>query len=112
MAANKKKLIVYTASDGELRVQPPVIDLDFADTNGPEQLVIRNLAGEDLVMYVGANAFGANPVGEPILKGARVTKPVVTQGAGVTNTYALQLFGAQSGKKAKGNSDPVIIVEN
>jgi hypothetical protein len=113
MPANRKKMIVYKTSDGEFRVQPPVVDLDFLDPNGAEVFVLRNHTDEDLVVYIGPNAFGASAVAEPLLQKGKLTKTATSQGIlGTVNSYTLQIFGTVSGKKAKGNSDPVIIIEN
>jgi hypothetical protein len=107
MAAKK---VHVTESDGEYRVHPPLVELDGA---AGDQMVIKNNTDDDLVIYVGAKVFHAtDPVAKPIEAGKKVTLTAVTQGAGNSNAYSYQVIAPKSGKKAKGNSDPVIIVEN
>jgi hypothetical protein len=105
-----KKVHVFDA-DGEYRVHPPLIELDGGV---PDTLIVRNNTSEDLVLYVGAKAFNANdPVAVPIPQGKKVNLIAVSQGGGgASNAYAYQVIAPKSGKKAKGNSDPVLIIEN
>jgi hypothetical protein len=97
-------------SDGELRVHPPLIELDGGT---PDSLIVRNNTGEDLVVYFPAKSFNAaDPVAMPLDKGKKITVIAVSQTAGNSNAYSYQVIAPKSGKKAKGNSDPVLIIEN
>jgi hypothetical protein len=112
VAANKIKVTVYEASADEYKVYPPLVTLNFADASGPEILVIKNDTNDDLVVYVTAGAFDNDPVAVPLAKSAKVNLKCVTQGAGESNLYTYHVLVPKTGKKAKGNSDPVVIVEN
>jgi hypothetical protein len=104
-----KKVHIYE-SEGEYRVHPPLVELDGATG---DDLIVKNNTNDDLVFYVGAKVFNAtNPVAKPVEAGKKITLTAVTQGAGNSNAYTYQIIVPRSGKKAKGNSDPVIIIEN
>lgn len=104
-----KKVHIYE-SDGEYRAHPPLVELDGGTS---EQLVIKNNTGDDLVFYIGAKALHAtDPVAKPIESGKKITVTAVSQGAGNSNAYPYHVLVPKSGKKVKGNSDPVLIVEN
>jgi hypothetical protein len=104
-----RKVHVYESSDNEYRVEPPLIEVkQTADI-----MKVRNHSNDDLIFYVVTGAFSAtNPqvvplppktlttIGTPILQGAPGTQ------------YNYQIINPTNGKKAKGNSDPVLIVDN
>ncbi len=104
-----RKVHVYESSDNDYRVEPPLIEVKQTT----DSFKIKNHSKDDLVFYVGAGAFNnANPqvtslpakvlttIGSPILQAATGT------------LYAYQILQAKTGKKAKANSDPVLIIEN
>ena len=112
MAANKRKVTVYEASADEYKVYPPITTLNFADASGPEILVVKNDTNDDLVVYAGAGPFDVQAVSVPLPKGGKVNLKCVTQGAGESNLFTYHVLVPKTGRKAKGNSDPVVIVEN
>jgi hypothetical protein len=104
-----RRVHVYESSDHEYRVEPPLIEIRQATDN----LKVRNHSNDDLLFYVIGGAFhAANPqvvvlppkalttIGSPVLQGATGT------------LYNYQIINPKNGKKAKGNSDPVLIVKN
>jgi len=104
-----KKVHIYE-SDGEYRVHPPLVELDGSV---PDTLVVKNNTTDDLVFYVGPKVFHAtDPVARPLEAGKKVTLTAQSQGANNSNAFTYQVMVPKSGKKAKGNSDPVIIIEN
>ena len=105
-----KKVNVFE-NDGEYRVHPPLIECDFSTG---DRLIVRNNTSEDLVLYFPKDTFSAaDPTARPLDKGKKIDLGVVvTQGAGNSNAYPYQVIAPKSGKKAKGNSDPVLIIEN
>lgn len=109
-----KRVHVYQA-DGEFRVHPPVIELDGTPGMGSgDKLEVVNHTTEDVVCYFEGGLLDVNPVSEPVKKGGGKSnqKKAHTQGAGNIKMGAYHVFMVQSGKKAKGNSDPMMIIEN
>jgi hypothetical protein len=108
-----KKVHIFEA-DGEYRVQPPLLELD--GSGGGDTITMKNNTGEDLVVYFPPKACVAATAGDPVAipldKGKKITATAASQGAGNSNLYAYQVIAPKSGKKAKGNSDPVLIIEN
>jgi len=106
-----KKVHVYE-SDGEYRVHPPLIELD--GTGGTtDNLIVRNNTTEDLVVYFPAKSANlTDAVAMPLDKGKKITVAAVSQGLNNSNAYSYQVIAPKSGKKAKGNSDPILIIEN
>jgi len=108
-----KNIHVYVyESDGELRVHPPLVT---ADSNGPDKLVLHNNTNEDLVFCFGPKSLHAtDPTFHGVnSKGTATTGPVKSQGgAGSAEMFPFQVVAFRAGKKAKGNSDPMLIVEN
>ncbi len=104
-----KRVHVYDA-DGEYRVHPPLQELDGG---AGDVLMVKNNTQEDLVMFVGPKAFNADSVVLLVPAGKQKQLTAISQGgAGTSNLYAYQVIAPKSGKKAKGNSDPVLIIEN
>jgi hypothetical protein len=106
-----QKVHIYKDSDGEFRVYPPVVVLGGdANASLTDDLTLVNHTEEDLLWYVPPGPFdAANPHSEPVKKGGKSASAKNALKVDVATTYAV--FMIQSGKKAKGNSDPVIIVE-
>jgi hypothetical protein len=104
-----RKVHVYESSDNEYRVEPPLIEVrQTTDT-----MKVRNHSNDDLLFYVIGGAFNAaNPQLVPLPPKTLTTigSPVLQGVAGTL--YAYQIINPKNGKKAKGNSDPVLIVEN
>jgi hypothetical protein len=107
----KVRVHVYEA-DGEFRVQPPLIELDAAA--GGDDVEMVNHTGEDLIWYVDADVLSNNAEAFAVGKsgGKSGNKKPKSKGPGVTRLVTYQVFMVQSAKKAKGNSDPVIIIDN
>ena len=115
MANANHKAHVFLDSDGEFRVYPPVIVADAANGAGNrDDIEFVNHTDEDMVFFVEAAVFSAAPDAGTAPKhgGKSGAKKVHSSGAGQSVLHTYQVFMVQSGKKAKGNSDPVIIVEN
>jgi hypothetical protein len=105
------KVHVYQDSDGEFRVFPPVVVLTGRAAANTDDLTVVNHTGEDLIWNVPAGPFDpANSHAETVGKGGgKSAAPQNARQADVATPYVI--FMLQSGKKATGNSDPVIIVE-
>ena len=107
----KVRVHVYEA-DGEFRVHPAVVDLDAAAPK--DDIDWFNHTDEDMVCYFGPGLLDANATSELVAKkgGKSETRKPHSQGQDKLKFATYQIFMVQSGKKAKGNSDPVIIIEN
>jgi hypothetical protein len=102
----KKKVHIIARGD-EFIVDPPAVELD--GTGGGDQLKLVNRTHEDLVWSVqDTTAFGAAVL--EIVKSKKISSPKTAQN--VSGVFEYQVLMIRSGKKAKGNSDPVIIIEN
>ncbi len=105
-----KRVQIYDI-DGEYRAHPPLHELDGGGT--PDKFVVRNNTQEDIVVFVGPKAFHAtDAVSMVVPSGKARDMTAVSQGAGSVNVYPYHVLALKSGKKAKGNSDPVLIIEN
>lgn len=105
-----KKVHVYESSDHEYRVEPPLIELN---RTAGDVLKVKNHSKDDLVIFVQAGAFHASNPEVKALKGkdtATFAVPVAQTTSGTL--YEYQVINPKTGKKGKGNSDPVLIVEN
>ena len=104
-----RKVHVYESSDNEYRVEPKLVEL----RQGVDTLKVRNHSNDELVFFVTSGAFNAaNPqvMSLPAKTLTTVGVPIVQ---GVSGTlYVYQVIHPKSGKKAKANSDPVLIIEN
>jgi hypothetical protein len=103
----ERKVHVYESSDNEYRVEPPLIEVrQTTDT-----MKVRNHSNDDLLFYVTGGAFNAaSPQVTPLPPKTLTTiGSPAPQVAGTLYTY--QIINPKNGKKAKGNSDPVLIVE-
>jgi hypothetical protein len=106
MAKKRKVLVLF--KDGEFVVDPPTVELEFQGGNG-DQLRLVNRTNEDLVWSLeDPAAFGASIL--EIVKSNKFSQ--VKTAASITGVFEYQVLMIKSGKKAKGNSDPVIIIEN
>ena len=114
--ASNKKAYVYADPEGVLRVYPPVVVLEKDANNPPsnDTLTIVNLTNDEVVLAVPKGALkepqgGADVVAKLIGKGnGNNTATLATKDNGA---YAYSVLEPKSGKKAKGNSDPVIIID-
>ena len=109
MANPVRKIHVYKDSDGEFRVYPPVM-LVSGKSSALDDVVVVNHTDEDAIWLVPAGPFHAtNASVEPAPKGHGKSNAKTALNTDVSTSYVVYML--QSGKKAKGNSDPVIIVE-
>jgi hypothetical protein len=111
-----KNLHVYVVDvDGELRVIPPTLNADGSGTPGNrDKLILHNNTGEDMIFCFGPRALhAANPVFLNVGPGAASpAQEVIQKGNGNAELFTYQAVAFRSGKKAKGNSDPILIIEN
>ena len=102
-----EKVYVYKNSYGDYRVHPAVVIL-----GGGDKLRVVNASGVTLKVTVPA---GASKPGEPVEVEIPAEKhediKSRSQGSGKTRAYSYKVT-TQSGKKAHGNSDPILIIEN
>jgi hypothetical protein len=111
----QKKVHVYVDSEGEFRVWPPVIELDAAKGAGNrDDLEFVNHTGEDIVVTLPAGVVAPAPDVSNVVKngGKSGRKKAHSNGAGTLRVHNYEVLMAASGKRAKGNSDPSIIIEN
>lgn len=103
-----RKVHVYESSDHEYNVDPPLIEVK----QGTDVMKIRNHSNDELVFYVTGGAFGATPQLTPLPPRTLTTigSPALQATSGTQ--YSFQILHPKSGKKAKANSDPVLIVDN
>lgn len=93
--------------DGEFLVQPAITSADLGDT-----WKIFNTTSEDLVYRFadGTSPFTGGSQLDDLKVGGKLTRTIQT--TGVAGSYTYEIFVRKSGKKAKGNSDPSIIIDN
>ena len=114
MAANKSNTkVVVVDIGGEFFVQPAAAVLEKGSSASNNDFVkIYNAANEDAVFYISTNTvFGAAVSQTQIIASKKSIQLQLDNGA-AAGVYSYQVLMVASGKKAKGNSDPVIIVEN
>lgn len=103
---------VYKNTDGEYRVFPPAVVL-----KGNEELEITNTTDEDLEWWVkDQNSDALNPKRGKVGKHKKTTKgeagKAKPHNEPTAYPYIVEMTLADATKeKAKGNSDPVIIIE-
>jgi hypothetical protein len=103
-----EKVYVYKNSYGDYRVHPGVVVV-----TGGEKLRIVNASGATLKVVVPA---GASKPGDDV----EIEIPAEdqgdiksrSQGSGKTRAYSYKVATKSGQKKAHGNSDPVLIIEN
>lgn len=104
--ANKKVNVVFR--NGDFFVVPPRVTLKSRGTGDGDELTLENQTDEDVIWSLDDPApFGA-PIREIVTSG-QLSAPKSARTAG---EFAYQVLMTKSGKKARGNSDPVIIIEN
>ena len=97
--------VCVVESNGDFFVQPAAVAAEKNDS-----LRIHNLTNEDLVFRIDATSpFGAEQT-VLVKKGSKAKIPVSNTAA--DGPYPYQILMVQSGKKAKGNSDPMLIIDN
>ncbi len=106
MTAIKKVHVVDLK--GRFRVLPPMVELVPGDT-----LRIVNHTGEDLAWVVSEPSLFSGEVGEIVKRKSAGNPPqgrVVSKEA-TPGPHDYQIVMLKSGKKARGNSDPMIIID-
>lgn len=113
MAVRKIDVFVYEDGD-DLKVYPAVISADGGSGSSggqPNQLVFHNNTNEDLVFCFSAKAMSKAFIG--VDKNQTSSGDAVNSvGAGKSDLFPFQVVAYKKGKKAKANSDPILIVEN
>lgn len=110
MANKRHRIHVYKDSDGESRVFPAVLVIQGnGNAANTDEVELINHTDEDLFWTVPAGVFDVVAHNEPISKGMASAAAKKARAASVAANYVVYMLG--SGKKAKGNSDPVLIIE-
>lgn len=113
--ANQNLHVYVVDVDGELRVIPPITKADGSGNAGNrDKLVLHNNTTEDFVFCFGPRSVhAANPTFINVAPGGTsAPTEVITKGNGNAELFTYQAVAYKSGKKAKGNSDPILIIEN
>ena len=103
-----EKVYVYKNSYGDYRVYPGVVVVE-----GGHNLRIVNASGVTLTVVVPAGASKpSDPVEIEIPSEDRGDIKSRSQGDGKTRAYSYKVATKSGQKRAHGNSDPIMIVEN
>jgi hypothetical protein len=103
-----EKVYVYKNSNGDYRVHPGVVVV-----SGGEKIRIFNATGVTLKAVVPAGASKPHdPVDVEIPAEDYDDITTRSQGSKKTKGYSYLVKAKSSGKKALGNSDPILIIEN
>jgi hypothetical protein len=107
-----KVRVTVIEREGEFVVEPPIAILSFnGSAANADKLKIFNTTTEDLIFRIeSAVPFGAQPQLKVIRTGDAFTWTVDV--GSVDGRYTYQIFMTKAGKKAKGNSDPAILIDN
>lgn len=106
-----KEVVVYETED-EYRVYP---GSEVLDAGNGDKLMVTNQTDEELIFFASAEAF--DNTNKPTLElvpanDSVTTKAAKSRGPGKKRVFTYQVIAPKSGKKAQGNSDPIIIIEN
>jgi len=99
------KVHVYRDSEGEFRVYPPVVVLHLATD---DRMILKNHTGEDLLWDVPAGPFAASHR-QDIAGGDDGGGDATQAQTPAAVSYLVYMVGSR--RNAKGNSDPILIVE-
>lgn len=109
--------VVIVEREGEFFVQPAVAVLEKDSSEGSngrdhDRLKIYNATDEDAEFRIGSDVpFGdATPKRAPI--GSRRSIQLQVVDTAVEGSYIYEVWMVASRKKAHGNSDPMLIIEN
>jgi hypothetical protein len=102
--AKKVRVYVYkeTKLIDEYRVYPGIVVLEKND-----ELELVNVSGADATWQVPAGVFSDLPVNESVRNKHGKTKTVLADADAQAVEYVVEV----NGKRAHGNSDPVIIID-
>lgn len=103
-----EKVYVYKNSYGDYRVYPGVVVV-----NAGENIRVINATGVAITVRVPAGASKpSDPVAAEIPSGDHDDIRARSQGRGKTKAYSYAVVTKRSKERARGNSDPVLIIEN
>ena len=94
-------------SGGDFFVQPGIVSAEKNDS-----FRIINRTNEDLVFYIKDASVLKNASDQTKVVDATKKVAIDLSNNAADGSYEYQILMVQSGKKAKGNSDPVLIIDN
>lgn len=103
-----RKIRVIKRADGEFGVFPPV-QTAGADGAGFDKIKLVNKSGEPLLWSLPSAAVSGNVAVNKVLDHNQDHTVTLDNGADAVIEYQVYMINSQ--KKAKGNSDPVLIIE-
>lgn len=103
----KVRVHIVVLADGEFGVQPPVVSADKNDS-----ITVINTTAEDAVFRFETTTVFQGGDQTVSLKANGGKKNLPIAGTAPDGVYPYQVVMLKSGKKAKGNSDPSIIIDN
>jgi len=114
MAAKSNAKVVIVDAGGEYLVQPAAVLLEKTGAGQGDTLRIFNASQTDdaLFFIADGSVFTNNAAPQSVVIPKKKSITLQLDNGAAANVYTYQILMIQSGKKAKGNSDPVIIVEN
>lgn len=102
-----QKAYIYIDSEGEARVYPPVVVLGPGDN-----WEIKNTTDEAYALFIETGVLGEAQADPETIEAIAIKKKRSVTLCGKKNgVFFYSAVGAISKKNAKGNSDPVIIIE-
>ena len=107
--AKADKRVQIIERDGEFYAEPPYIELDPGSGNNSKMKIVNRTDQECTWLVTNTTLFQGGIVAEPVA--AKSLSAVKTINNAVpAGVYEYQVI-MKNGKKAKGNSDPVIIID-
>ena len=107
--AKADKRVQIIERDGEFYADPPYVELDPGSANNSKMKIVNRTDQECTWVVTSTTLFQGGIVAEPVAaKGLSTLKTVAN--AAAPGVYEYQVI-MKNGKKAKGNSDPVIIID-
>lgn len=109
--------VVIVKRDDEFLVQPAVAVLEkdsSKGSNGPDhdRLKIYNATDEDAEFRIGSDLPFGNAAPQTVLIRSRRSIQLQVVDTAVEGSYIYEVWMVASRKKAHGNSDPMLIIEN
>lgn len=104
-----KKVHIFE-NDGEYRVHPATTQLDA--NNNDEIEFVNHTIDQDVVFYFGPGLVDTDGFAEAVPKNKPKKKKAKQSTPGNFRISSYQVILLPSCKRAKGNSDPVIIIDN
>lgn len=103
-----KKVHIFE-NDGEFIVHPPTTQLD---ANNNDEVEFVNHTDQDAVFYFGPGLVDTDGFAEAVPKNKPKKKKAKQSTPGNFRISSYQVILLPSCKRARGNSDPVIIIDN